>query len=351
MILAALTAGLVLALAYGERYVLVPRRLRLAYAGALILVLALGLAATFVRYGSPPTLAQKAWDQFHAQPPASSGDLTKRLFSLSSNGRLDLGRAAIDDFEENPIIGSGAGTYERYWLQHRSSTLKVRDAHSLYLEVLAELGVVGLALLLVALAVPLVAAVRARRYPLVSAALGAYVAYLVHAGVDWDWEMTAVTIAALWCGVALIAEARPREEEAAGRSMPFRLPSLGGIALLAAVSFIGLVGNMALSRSSAALDGLQYERAIAQAKEARPWASWSSEPWRLLGEAQLASGDLTAARASLREAISKEPDNWDLWLTLALATQGAEQRQALAEAERLNPLSPEIRQIKESLTA
>ncbi|HYT50946.1 MAG TPA: hypothetical protein VEL10_01935 [Gaiellaceae bacterium] len=46
------------------------------------------------------------------------------------------------------------------------SPAKVRDAHSLYVETLAELGPIGLALLSAALVVPLVAAVRARRHPL-----------------------------------------------------------------------------------------------------------------------------------------------------------------------------------------
>src|SRR6266542_4459338 len=46
------------------------------------------------------------------------------------------------------------------------STPKESDAHSLYVETLAELGPIGLALLSAALVVPLVAAVRARRHPL-----------------------------------------------------------------------------------------------------------------------------------------------------------------------------------------
>ena len=196
VILAVVTAGLVFALAYAERYVRVSRSARAAYAGALVAVLVLGLAAVFVRYGSPPTLARDAWHQIHTPPVPTTGNLTKRLFSLSSNGRVELGRAAIDDFEANPIIGSGAGTFERYWNEHRTIAFKVRDAHSLYLETLGELGAVGLGLLVLVLAVPLVAVVRSRRSPLVSAAFGAYVAYLFHAGVDWDWEMTAITIAA-----------------------------------------------------------------------------------------------------------------------------------------------------------
>ena len=37
-----------------------------------------------------------------------------------------------------------------------------------------------------------------------AAAAGGYVAFLFHAGVDWDWEMPAVTVAGLFCGAALL---------------------------------------------------------------------------------------------------------------------------------------------------
>src|SRR5207247_266185 len=130
---------------------------------------------------------QRADHAFAAPPPEIHGDLNRRLFNFSGSGRVPLWRAALHDFEAHPVLGSGAGSYEAYWLAHRGDPGKVRDAHSLYLETLAELGVVGLLLLLVALAVPLSVAVRARRQPLVPALFGAYVAYPVHASLDWDW--------------------------------------------------------------------------------------------------------------------------------------------------------------------
>src|ERR671928_68894 len=56
----------------------------------------------------------------------------------------------------NPVLGSGAGTFERYWLLYRPVGSFARDAHSLYLETLAELGPIGLVLLLAALGLPLI---------------------------------------------------------------------------------------------------------------------------------------------------------------------------------------------------
>ena len=84
----------------------------------------------------------------------------------------------------------------------------VLDAHSLYVETLAELGPFGLGLLVCALGLPILAAVKARHHPLAGVAGGGYTAYLVHAGLDWDWEMPAVTLAGLLCGVALVVAAR-----------------------------------------------------------------------------------------------------------------------------------------------
>ena len=118
-------------------------------------------------------------------------------------------RSAIADVSEHPALGSGAGTFDDYWLLHRPVPAYVRDAHSLYLETAAELGVVGLALLLCALAAPLLAARRAENPALAATALGGYTAFLVHAGLDWDWEMPVTTFAGLACAAALLAGTRP----------------------------------------------------------------------------------------------------------------------------------------------
>jgi O-antigen ligase len=47
---------------------------------------------------------------------------------------------AASDVARRPVLGSGAGTFDDVWYANRPITASVRDAHSLYLEVLAELG-------------------------------------------------------------------------------------------------------------------------------------------------------------------------------------------------------------------
>jgi O-antigen ligase len=111
---------------------------------------------------------------------------------------------AWHDIEAHPVLGSGAGTYARRWHQERPLPVAVQDAHSLYLETLAETGLPGLFLLAVVLGTPLLAtlAKQARSAPISLAP--AYVAYLVHAGIDWDWEMPIVTLSALACAATLV---------------------------------------------------------------------------------------------------------------------------------------------------
>ena len=108
---------------------------------------------------------------------------------------------AWQEARDAPLAGRGAGTFHLSWIEHRPIDASVQDAHSLYLETLAELGVVGLALLLLALAPPLAVALRRASSP---AAAAGYVAFLVHAGADWDWELPAVTVAGLLCGAQLL---------------------------------------------------------------------------------------------------------------------------------------------------
>ena len=115
---------------------------------------------------------------------------------------------AIADASEHVVLGSGAGSFDDYWLEHRPIPAYVRDAHNLYLETVAELGIVGLALLLCAIGTPLVTAVRVRERKIVATAAAGYSAFLVHAGLDWDWEMPVTTLAGLTCGAALLVAAR-----------------------------------------------------------------------------------------------------------------------------------------------
>jgi hypothetical protein len=323
-------------------FVTVPYGVRRVYAGTLLFLLAAFLIVVFGRYGFPPTLARKAYDSFQVGAVTGGNDLNSRLFNLSGNGRTENWRAAWQEVQAHPVLGGGAGSYSQFWFQHRPADWTVHDAHNLYLETLAELGPIGLALLLFTLAVPFAAVRRARSSPLVAIACGAYVAFLLHAAVDWDWEMPAVTLSGLFCAIVLLAAGRREREPRALRS-GVRIGGVAAVAGLFGFALVALLGNSAVSASSKSTDGGHYARAESQAHDAMSFVPWSAEPWRRLGEAQALSGNLADARVSFRRATEKDPRDWTLWYELALASRGVERRQAFAEASRLNPEDPRLR--------
>jgi O-antigen ligase/polysaccharide polymerase Wzy-like membrane protein len=301
--------------------------------GALALAAAVVL---FVTQGSPWSLAHRGWDNFSSGGVQTTGSLNNRLFHLSGNGRTGQWSVAWRDVKAHPLLGSGAGTFEFAWFQDRKTQSKVRDAHNLYIETLAELGPLGLALLAAALVLPLVAGVRNRDRPLAFAAFGAYVAFLVHAAVDWDWEIASVTLAALLCGAALLPTRR--------RPFGFRLRQmvLAASVVLVGVGVYTLAAEIPVSRLRAAAARGDWAAAERDARRAAAVAPWSAEPWFALGEAELAAGRLPQAQDALLKATARSPRSWAAWLDLAKATSGTERADALARAEQLDPLGPEI---------
>jgi O-antigen ligase len=126
----------------------------------------------------------------------------QRLASAQSN-RYEYWQVAVRTFADHPLAGVGAGGFQAEWLRERPFRESVRDAHSLYLETLAELGLVGFAALLTLFAGVALGARRARA----AAATAACAAWAFHAGLDWDWEMPALTLVALVLAARLLAAA------------------------------------------------------------------------------------------------------------------------------------------------
>lgn len=245
--------------------------------------------------------------------------------------RSEYWRVSLEAAADRPLLGSGAGTWVRSWLAGREEPFPARDAHGLYVETLAELGPLGLALVATALALPLVAAARARREPRVALAGGAYVAFVLHAGVDWDLELTAVAAAGLACGAYLLASSAGRRNRVPARA------AVGAVAvgfLAAAV----LPGNLLVERARDTLRSGSALRAERDAAAAARLAPWSAEAWRLRGEAFRALGAVDSAAACFRRGLEKDEGEFELWLALARVAEGEERRRALERARRLNPL-------------
>jgi O-antigen ligase len=128
-------------------------------------------------------------------------------------------RVAFDTFGRHPLNGVGSGSFVAEWRRLRGHDQFALDAHSIYFETLAELGIVG-GLMLLAFAATLVTAVvrtfRSGARDATSAAAAAVLAaFAVHAGLDWDWEMPAVTLVALILAAAILQPLARRRDEGA----------------------------------------------------------------------------------------------------------------------------------------
>ena len=304
-----------------------PRRVLLTGAAVVVALLALAL----VRVGGPAG----AVHEFSHAGPTVKADKNRRLFSLSGSSHAQYWHVAWQEAEAHPWLGSGAGSFQRRWLRSRPAALPVLDAHNLYLETLAELGPVGLGMLAALLALPATAAVVARRNPLSAPAFAGYVAYLVHAAQDWDWELPAVTLAALGCAAALLVLAERERRPGFGRGA--RAAGIVAAVLLELIALGALAGNQTLASASASLDADNAPRAARDARWAKRLVPWSADPWRLHGEALLSQGDVDGARQDFLTALQKDSSDWDSWVDLALVTQGTERKRAVENARRLNP--------------
>jgi hypothetical protein len=88
------------------------------------------------------------FQEARGKPAKRSNDLG----FINSRGRVDEWKVVLKGFDGSPLHGSGADTFANLWMVHRPPRSEAgTEAHSLYLETLGELGVVGLGLLLVAL--------------------------------------------------------------------------------------------------------------------------------------------------------------------------------------------------------
>jgi hypothetical protein len=226
------------------------------------------------------------------------------------------------------------------WQSNPDASFKVRDAHSFYLETLAELGTVGLVLVALLFVVPLGVGLFVRREAFLPGVLAAFAAFVVHAGVDWDWELGAVTLTALFLGAVPILAARRAKSRTLGSAV--RVAACVAVAAASLATIVVFLGNGALGRAEDDVASKSYADAIDEANRARRLMPWS--PWPLItrGDAEVGAGDLPAAERSFRHAISIDPGEWRAWLGLAFATRGRVRVQAFQRARRLYPRSAEL---------
>lgn len=315
-----------------------------------VLLRRLALLAAVVAIGAAIAVGGRAWDQF------SSSDIQlskpqQRITDFSGTGRSEFWRVAIDAFGEEPLQGHGAGTYQFSWAQDRSIDAPVHNAHSLYLEAFAELGLVG-GVLVIALVLALLwfgfgawraaAAPERDRYAVLFAVM---LAFAVGAGADWFWEIAALG-AVFFLAAGVLVSARCAQLARAprrGGEGTFGLV-IGGLAI-AWVAAIALVGPLLVDREikasqSAAAAG-DLTSAFNHAKTARSIEPFAASPYIQLGLLEELRDDYPAAITRLTEAIEREDRNWQLYyLRSRVEHEAGDVVRARADLERAQQLNP-----------
>jgi O-Antigen ligase len=248
------------------------------------------------------------------------GQNPSRLGDVGLNKRGELWREAWRVFEDAPVAGSGAGTFEVVRKRHREDALDASQPHSLPLQFLATTGLVGLVLfgaVVAAAAAAVVAGLRRLEGPEREAAAALAVVpaiYALHALVDYDWDFPAVTGPALFAVGALAAAGR--EPAAVGRR-PFAAAAVAAllVALLGSVAAPWLA-DRSVRQVNRELDADDVDAAAAAADRARSLNPLSIAALHRQAAVAERRGDRAAALEGYAEAVRLQPENPDTWFAL-----------------------------------
>jgi O-antigen ligase len=282
-----------------------------------------------------------------AEPEPASNDPGRAdtYFATTGTGRCDYYRVALKSWQDNPVTGLGAGNFRGAYVRLRTTNEEPRATHSMPLQLLAELGIIGAALGLTVLVCIGWAALRfvrsgRDRDPVFAGAIAAVVYWLAHSWIDWLWQLPAITIPALVLSGGLVACVSP----GAGRVRAIvAAPIAAGVLIIS----IGLVLPVTMADSALRtardpkLQARDPARALEAARDAQAFDPTWAEPVITEGSLLYRAGQKQdAARAGVR-AVELEPRNWSVLYRasgLIALTDRAAGRAATNRAAQLNPL-------------
>ncbi|GIK78862.1 MAG: hypothetical protein EDQ89_00805 [Acidobacteria bacterium] len=352
-------ALLAAAVALADRHGIGPRppRPSRAATGVAAAVLAIVVLFAALAAGAPGEISDR-WEQF--KEPGTTGGV-ERLSSLTGSSRYQFWQSALDANATEPWRGIGPGTYE-FWFardidQEAAQGLFVRDAHSLYLETLAELGIIGFALIAGFIGFVLVTgAVRAFRLDksepmaaLLAAATAGAVAFAVAAGLDWAWELTILPVCFLLLAAVILgrdagpeADRDPEPESGRMRFVPRGILGALAVAGLIAVA-IPYAGLTSVDESQADVRARSLDSALADARTASDVQPYAASPYLQQALVFELGGDYDEAAQAATRATEEEPTNWRNWFVLSrIEAERGDPKAAVAafgEARSLNPKS------------
>jgi hypothetical protein len=262
-----------------------------------------------------------AWSEFRNPPAVQVTNDPGRLATLSSNHRWTWWTQAWTIFEDNPVGGTGAGTYALARQPIRKDTLGPIDPHDLGLKALSDTGAVGFLLMLGAVlaggavAVGAVRRTRGEERAAVAALAAGAAAWTAHALVDMPWEYVAATMPMLFGLGVLVTAGRPGKVREPSSWSAAAVPLALAIALVGSLAFPWLAQRR-LSSSLDALERSDFAGAIDAARDARRLDPLSVEPLDLEGTAYEILGRPAAAQAAYERAARLQPENAEVWYQL-----------------------------------
>jgi hypothetical protein len=350
---ALLQAGIGLAARHGTppRFlVITPRR-----AAGLVAVAAVGALVLALAVGVPHDLSH-AWNSFkHDNSAALVQRNLNRFGTLSGNGRYTFWKTAIDALTGHWLNGFGLGSFQLVYLAHTPVSNYTTNAHSLFVETLTEVGLVGLALLVVFLLVGLGTALQRLRgvspESRIRAAgvFAACLAFSICATFDWIWQVPVIPIVVLLLLAAVLAPERSTPT-AGGKLSRLSFRALAVLAAVASLALIGvpLASTKAVRTSQADASSGELSAALTSARSAVRAESTSSSAQLQVALVLELEGRYSAALPYARQATVVDRHDWQPWLIRsrieAEAGHAALSVAAYRTARSLNPRSPVFEQ-------
>jgi len=346
-VLAALAAGIVwAAVTLLRRALSSPRAQRLGRVGAVAAVVCV-TGVVLVAAGDPLERVQREWRAFTTLDVTET---SSTRFTGAGGYRYDLWRIAIDDLRREPLRGVGAGSYGLSYFQQRDQQESIRQPHSLPLQFLAELGLIGGVLALIAAATGAAAVVRNRRRDVVAGVAGAGMAasWAMQASLDWTYNLPGITCIAI---VGLVAASGTMASGPFSGARSRRVILISGALLVAigAASFgRHYSANVYAQRAREALP-TKPNVALMQSSTSLQLNPYAVDTLYIRAAAHARLDDYARARDELMRAAAQEPLNFVPWALIGdLAVRRGEIAQARSAYRRaliLNPRDPALREL------
>ena len=224
-----------------------------------------------------------------------------RFGCASSDARLEWWTEAWQSFEDRPLLGSGAASFELAHRLHRADyTRPVTEPHNFALQMLGETGLVGFLLFAGAVGFAVVAIRRRLRDDPAAVALAlCALAYLAHILVDVGYDFVGVSAPVFMLLGLLLVDGGER----AARREP--LWAFGALLLAATV---------VLSLAAPAVAQRKVDDAVATgnpelAAQAHDWNPVSVDPLLTQAEIEESLGHKLNALELYHQAVDTQPDN------------------------------------------